>query len=196
MLRHAFSVGDRSGLQAGQSSTRTLCLRSHAVVTRAEWGLALSCWNRHGVPGKSCYLDGSICLSKIPTEASELIVPSHICRSGAFSSNFCPWPLCTEISPVSLNLFGILWTVDGERPTFFAILHWETCLWTDWQFSHEDWHQVAILACRPVPPFLPHHRWQPSRPLTSHKKLWTPLLSRLLAKVTCKRIPAIITKIP
>ena len=67
MMRHTFSIGDRSGLQAGQSSTRTLCLRSHAVVTRAEWGLALSCWNRHGVPGKSRHLDGSICLSKIPT---------------------------------------------------------------------------------------------------------------------------------
>ena len=56
---------DRSGLQAGQLSTRTLCLCSHAVVTHAERGLALSCWNRHGVPGKSRRLDGSICPSKI-----------------------------------------------------------------------------------------------------------------------------------
>ena len=63
MMRHTFWIGDRSGLQAGQSSTRTLCLRSHAVVTRAEWGLALSCWTRHGVPGKSCHLDSSTCLS-------------------------------------------------------------------------------------------------------------------------------------
>ena len=28
--------------------------------------------------------------------------------------------------PDSLNLFTILWTVDGERPKFFAILHWES----------------------------------------------------------------------
>ena len=67
MMRHAFSIGDRFGLQTGQSSTHTLCLRSHAVETRAEWGLSLSCWNRHGVPGTSRHLDISIGLSKIPT---------------------------------------------------------------------------------------------------------------------------------
>ena len=33
---HTFSIGDRSGLQAGQSSTRTLCPRSYALVTHAE----------------------------------------------------------------------------------------------------------------------------------------------------------------
>ena len=33
----------RSGLQAGQTSTRTLLLRSNAVVTHAECGSALSC---------------------------------------------------------------------------------------------------------------------------------------------------------
>ena len=42
---------------------------------------------------------------------------SHI-----FNSGFRPWPLRTEISPDSLNLFTILWTVDGETPKFFAIL--------------------------------------------------------------------------
>ena len=31
-----------------------------------------------------------------------------------------------EISPDSLNLFTILWTVNGERLKLFAILHWET----------------------------------------------------------------------
>ena len=30
------------------------------------------------------------------------------------------------MSPDSLNLFTILWTVDGERPKFFATLRWET----------------------------------------------------------------------
>ena len=43
ILCHTFSMGDRSGLQAGQSSGCTLLPRSHAVVTRAECGLALSC---------------------------------------------------------------------------------------------------------------------------------------------------------
>ena len=52
--------------------------------------------------------------------------------SRAFSSSFRPWPLGTEISPVSLNLFTILWTVDGKGPKFFAILHWVT-LSLNWQ---------------------------------------------------------------
>ena len=62
-MRHTFSIGDRSGPQAGQSNTRTLCLRSHTFATCAEWGLALSCWNRHEVPGKNhCLGDQHISL--------------------------------------------------------------------------------------------------------------------------------------
>ncbi len=37
-----FFKGERSGQQAGQFSTRTLLLRSHAVVIAAVCGLALS----------------------------------------------------------------------------------------------------------------------------------------------------------
>ncbi len=51
-MRHTFSIGDRSGLQAGQSSTRTLFLRSQDFVMCAECGFALSCWNMHGRPWK------------------------------------------------------------------------------------------------------------------------------------------------
>lgn len=36
IMRHAFPMDCRSGLQADQSSTNTLLLRSHAVVTRTE----------------------------------------------------------------------------------------------------------------------------------------------------------------
>ncbi len=46
-MRHTFSIGDRSGLQAGQSSTRTLFLRSQDFVMCAECGFALSCWNMY-----------------------------------------------------------------------------------------------------------------------------------------------------
>ncbi len=53
-MRHTFSIGDRSGLQAGQSSTRTLFLRSQDFVMCAECGFALSCWNMHGRPWKRC----------------------------------------------------------------------------------------------------------------------------------------------
>ncbi len=64
-MHHTFSIGDRSGLQAGQSSTRTLFLRSQDFVMCAECGFALSCWNMHGRPWKRCLLEGSILCSKI-----------------------------------------------------------------------------------------------------------------------------------
>ena len=80
IMRHTFSMGDRSGLQAGQSSTRTLLLRSHAVVKRAECGLALSCWNKQGRPWKRHCLDGSMCCSKTCMYISALMVPSQMCK--------------------------------------------------------------------------------------------------------------------
>ncbi len=43
MMRQMFSIAERSGLQAGQFSTRTLLLRSHAVVIAPVCGFALSC---------------------------------------------------------------------------------------------------------------------------------------------------------
>ncbi len=42
MMRQMFSMGERSGLQAGHFSTRILLLRSHDVVIDAVCGLALS----------------------------------------------------------------------------------------------------------------------------------------------------------
>ena len=58
---------------------------------------------------------------------SQTIPPEGSARwSRAFSSSFCPWSLRTKIFPDSLNLSTILWTGDGKRPKFFAILHSET----------------------------------------------------------------------
>ncbi len=73
MMHQMFSIGERSGLQASQFSTRTLLLRSHAVVLAAVCGFALSCWNRH-------HLEGSICCSKSFIYLSAFIVPSKTCK--------------------------------------------------------------------------------------------------------------------
>ncbi len=54
IMRQMFSVGERSGLQAGQFSTWTLLLRSHAVVIASVRGFALSCWNTHRLEGSIC----------------------------------------------------------------------------------------------------------------------------------------------
>ncbi len=64
MMRQMFSIGERSGLQAGKFSTRTLLLRSHAVVIAAVCGFALSCWNTQGPPWNRRHLEGSTCWSK------------------------------------------------------------------------------------------------------------------------------------
>ncbi len=77
-MRHTFSIGDRSGLQAGQS--RTLFLRSQDFVMCAECGFALSCWNMHGRPWKRCLLEGSILCSKISMYFSASMVPSQKCK--------------------------------------------------------------------------------------------------------------------
>ncbi len=45
MMPQMFSIGERSGLQAGQFSTQTFLLQSHAVVIAAECSFALSYWN-------------------------------------------------------------------------------------------------------------------------------------------------------
>ncbi len=79
-MRHTFSIGDRSGLQAGQSSTRTLFLRSQDFVMCCRCGFALSCWNMHGRPWKRCLLEGSILCSKISMYFSALMVPSQKCK--------------------------------------------------------------------------------------------------------------------
>ncbi len=80
MMCQMFSIGERSGLQAGQYSTRTLLLRSHAVVTAAVCGFALSCWNTQGLPWNRCHLEGSICCSKTFIYLSAFIVPSKTCK--------------------------------------------------------------------------------------------------------------------
>ncbi len=80
IMRQMFSIGERSGLQAGQFSTRTLLLRIHAVVIAAVCGFALSCWNTQGLPWNRRRLEGSICCSKTFIYLSAFIVPSKTCK--------------------------------------------------------------------------------------------------------------------
>ena len=63
IMHHTLSVGDRSGLQAGQSDAWTLSRWSHAVLTPAGCVLSSSRWNKQGRLWKR-RLDGSICCSK------------------------------------------------------------------------------------------------------------------------------------
>ncbi len=80
MMHQMFSIGERSGLQAGWFSTRTLLLRSHAVVIAAVCGFALSCWNTQGLSWNRRHLEGSICCTKTFIYLSAFIVPSKTCK--------------------------------------------------------------------------------------------------------------------
>ncbi len=80
MMRQMFSMGERSGLQAGHFSTRILLLRSHDVVIDAVCGLALLCWKMQGLPWKRRRLDGSICCSRTWIYLSALMVPFQMCK--------------------------------------------------------------------------------------------------------------------
>ncbi len=80
MMRQIFSVGERTGLQAGQFSTRTLLIGSHAVVIAAVCGLALSSRNTQGLPWNRHHVEGSTCCSKIFVYLSAFIVPSKTCK--------------------------------------------------------------------------------------------------------------------
>ncbi len=128
MMCQMFSIGEISGLQAGQFSTWTLLLWSHAVIIAAVCAFALSCWNTH-------HLEGSICCSKTFIYLSAFIVPYKTCklpipcaqwqmtescqwlmqchpraRRPQASKGLRPCPLRTEISPVSPNSTFFLWS--------------------------------------------------------------------------------------
>ncbi len=75
-----FSIGERSGQQAGKFITQTLLLQSHAVVIAAVCGFALSCWNTQGLSWNRCRLEGSICCSKTFIYLSAFIVPYKTCK--------------------------------------------------------------------------------------------------------------------
>ena len=103
IMGRPFSMGDRSGLQAGQSSTCTLLLWSHAVVTCAECGLALSCWNKQGCPWRRRCLDSSICCSKTCMYLSAFMVPSQMCKLPM------PWALTHPHTITDAGFWTLCW---------------------------------------------------------------------------------------
>ncbi len=71
MMHQMFSIGERSGLLAGQftySSTTKLCCCNSCSM----W-FCTTCWNTHN-------LEGSICCSKTAIYLSAFLVPSKTCK--------------------------------------------------------------------------------------------------------------------
>ncbi len=118
-----FSIGEISGLQAGQFSTRTLLLWSHAVVIAAVCGFALSCWNTRR-------LEGSICCSKNFLYLSAFIVAS---KTGKL-----PIP-CVLMHHHTIRDAGFwterLWQA-GRSPSSLARKTW--CPWFPTRMSNLD----------------------------------------------------------
>ncbi len=141
MMHQMFSIGERSGLQAGQFSTQTLLLWSHAVVLAAVCGFALSCWNTRR-------LEGSICCSKTFLYLSAFIVPSKTCKL------HIPYHLCT---PIPSEMLAFEMNVDERslawRMPWFPIrmsnldssdhrtlFHFETVHFK-WALAHRTWRR-------------------------------------------------------
>ncbi len=113
MIHQMFTIREISGLQAGQFSTRSLILWSHAVAIAAVCGFALSCWNTQGLPWYRRRPEGSICCSITFIYFSAFIEPSKTCKLPVACTLMLPhtirdaafWPACwwhTGRSPSSL----------------------------------------------------------------------------------------------
>ncbi len=153
MMRQMFSIGERSGLQAGQFSTRTLLLWSHAVVIAAVCGFVLSpqdttvlldhvhiwlpfCMMRFSwhlqMARRIVFTDSGFWkyswahLVMSMTESCWWVMQCLLRAQRPWASNkgLRPCPLSTEISPVSLNLLMMLCTVDDAICKAFAIWRW------------------------------------------------------------------------
>ncbi len=132
MMCQVFSTGEKSGLQTGQFSTRTLLLWSHAVIIAAVCAFALSCSNTQGPPWNIHHLEGSICCYKTFKYLSAFIVPSETCKLPIIVWTYTPlyhqrgwllnWMLITRwkvsllfsledtVSVISNNVkFGLVW---------------------------------------------------------------------------------------
>ncbi len=123
MMRQMFSIGERPGLQAGQFSTRTLLLWSHAVVIAAVCGFALSCWNTRRLEGSICYSKTFIYLSAfiVPSKTCKLPIPyahmhPHTIRDAGFWTE-CWWHAGRSPSSLALEDFQHEWILNEPWPT-------------------------------------------------------------------------------
>ncbi len=136
MMCQMFSIGERSALQAGQFSTWTIILQSHAVVIAAEYGFALSCWNiRH--------LEGSICFSKTFIYLSEFIMPYKICK--------LPTPFFDDVMHCRWWDLKSLCNLTLRNIVFKVFHNLFTRSFTDWRASA---HLLLQPFVAPLPTFL------------------------------------------
>ncbi len=127
---------------AGQFSTRSLLLRSHAVVIAAVCGFALSCWNTQGLPWNRCRLEGSICCSKTFIYLSPFIVPSKTCK--------LPIPYAL-MHPYHQRCWLLNWTLITRwkvsllfSPEDTASLRWTRIVFTDSGFWKYSWAHLVM----------------------------------------------------
>ncbi len=120
MMSHTFSIGDRRHL---------LCQSNHAVVAHAEWDLALSWYNNHGLPMKDILgfhgMADSIFLCTIQVYASMSMVPSHICQSPVSLLHPIPWQMFAFAYVANESLDGPLWSLGLKTLNqFFLETSW------------------------------------------------------------------------
>ncbi len=133
MTGHTFSIGVRSGLQAGQSNTFMWSLRNHAVVAHAEWELALSWSNNHGLNMKDIILM-AVCISV----QSQYMPPCQY-HLRTYSSHPCRLLCCT---PISWQAFAFASVADENLDGPFGLWDWKLEIRFSWK-QVEMWTHLS-----------------------------------------------------
>ncbi len=163
MMHQMFSIGERSGLQAGQFSTQTLLLWSHAVVIAAVCGFALSCWNTQGLPWNRRCLEGSICCSNAFIYLSAFIVPSKTCKLPI------PYALMHPHTIRGAGFWTECWWHAGRSPSSLARRTWRP--WFPTRMSNLDSSNHRTLWNSPFQMTLGP---QDTTALLDHVHIWLP----------------------
>ncbi len=138
MKRQMFSIGERSGLQAGQFSTRTLLLLSHAVVIASVCGFALFFRSTRS-------LEGSICCSKTFIYLSAFIVPS---KTGKLPK---PYALMHPHIIRDAGFWTEHWWLTGRSPSSLARRTWHPWFPTRMSKLDSSDHSTLLKKCFEAP---------------------------------------------
>ncbi len=110
MMRQMFSIGERSGLQAGQFSTQTLLLRSHAVVAAAIYSLHCPAEIHKDFPEIHVIWRGAyVALKPLYTFQHSWCLPKH--ASCPYRMQLCT-PIPSKMLAFELNAAKTLWKVS------------------------------------------------------------------------------------
>lgn len=163
IMLQMFSESERSELQAGQRSARTLSLQSRVVVMLAEGDSALSCWNKQNPEKDVIWMSAYATLLQIlyiplsVTGAFADVLPVHHAppyyRRFMITSRMVPLLFSLEdvVSIIFMKFFFSsvhlkwAWTFLDLVYMFFFFLAWQSFnLWMQWHPLEDYCQSVSV----------------------------------------------------